>query len=210
MAIGAILAGIGTATQVGSALGLFGGGSGEAAPRPQFDPSVVSDIEQLKAEYDNLYAEQEGLLREQSAADLAEAKRQTASDLASRGILESPVSEYSFIRQKELADKALKQSISTLKAQRLSTKSALDKALIDYKMKIAGMQYETDIYNAQIASQAAGQKWGAIGGAVGGLAGYYQQKELLDRLYPQTGSEVTPASPMTMASKNLNLLTGGY
>jgi hypothetical protein len=110
----------GWGTAIGAVLGgLFNSGKGRRkAPKVQ---SI--DTSSILAEIDKLYAAQEQATQANLARGLSGMQAQTSESLAGRGIYSSPVSEWSFAKNRQAASDSLADAMSTLSANKASTKA---------------------------------------------------------------------------------------
>lgn len=163
----AIWGAIGPALQIAGAVGgLFGGGD----DAPEFEqPNIDFDAEFAKM--DALYGSQETALEQGAILATADARKAIVSDLAARGIYESPVGEKSLSQQRSQMQGALLQAKSQIKAQQANAKSGLMSKMLDYKMRTAENIYKSRLNQWQQGRQDKASLWSSLGGLGTGIPG---------------------------------------
>ena len=102
--VGSIIPGFGTlAGGIIGGLAGFAGGGFSGGGQEQAPPDISEELARLRA----LFAEQRRLAAEDISQQLGTLQSRTASSLAGRGVLRSAVSEASFTRNREAAQRAL-------------------------------------------------------------------------------------------------------
>lgn len=160
----AILPIIAAGTQIAGALGgLFGGEDYPEFEAPEID--IEGEIQKLAG----IYESQMGALETESVSQQAETRAALASELAARGIYESPVSQQAFSRSRADAARALSLAKAQIRGQQATATSDLQKKLLDYKMRIAEMQYASKVGKYHAGNQNTFAK--ILSGIGGGLSG---------------------------------------
>lgn len=161
-------------------MGLFS--RGDAPP----GVDISGELAKIRA----LYAAQADALKADSKQQLQEANKTTASNLAGRGILSSPVSEYSFGANQKAAGSDLTHALAGLYGGQASTESNLLGLLSGQANQANMMRYQQGNQNKNnmLALLLAGGLAAFGGGgaaAAGGLGGKMGLAALLGGGYPQ-------------------------
>lgn len=111
--------------------------------KPKAPKTPTIDTSAIMAEIDKLYAAQESATQANLSRSLAGLNKQTSESLAGRGIYRSPVSEQSFIRNREAYSSSLADALSGLAGQRAQSKANV--------LSSAASLEAQQRYNAQLA-----------------------------------------------------------
>lgn len=109
----------------------------------------------------NLYDEQRAYAKEVAAQQLTDLNRQASSNLATRGIYDSPVSEYVYGANRAEAQKSLASALAGIAGSEASARSNIFNSLMGYQQQ-----------DALRKQQATNQLIAALGGLGSGIMQY--------------------------------------
>lgn len=163
MAIGAIIGG----------LSLGAGLIGSLTQRtPKYDMSGMNQaLALIEKQYGNIeeyFNEAGGAFEEQYKSYYGRSMQDAVSNIASRGIYESPVSERALGRTRTALGETYATAKSELAGQKLQAVSAVDQQKIGYMQNLASLQYQRQLARQQKKAQGFGML-GGLGGALIGL-----------------------------------------
>jgi len=144
--------------------GLIGSLS-QKTPKYDLGPTknALAMIEKQYADIEQYFNETGAAFEQQYKGYYGQSMQNAVSDLASRGIYESPVGEQSLGRTRTALGEQYATAKSQLAGQKMSAVSAVDSAKVGYYQNLAQIQYQQ-----QLAKQ---QKKSGIFGTIGGIGG---------------------------------------
>lgn len=163
--VGAGAAGIPSLIVGGPAAGAVGAGLGGSVgsmfnkrKRPKIN--IEGELAKISALYDTARTSTSAGIAKQ----LGELNRGTASNLAGRGIYDSPVGEYAFAANREKAQTALANALAGIGTQEAGVRGSLLE-------RLTGLKYQADLEDEQAKEQRMSQLYGILAGlGAGGLS----------------------------------------
>ena len=161
----AILPAIGAGLSIVGAIGAFG------QKTPRYDMSGMNEalrlIEKQYGDIETYFKEASGAFETQYQGFYGQTMQDAVSNMASRGIFESPASERGLSRTRRGLAETYATGKSQLAGQRLSAIGSVDQQKAGYLQNLANLQYSREMAKQQNRAS----KWGALGGLGGGLMG---------------------------------------